>query len=209
MKPRFSPQLSVPLIHPLSGETYALVRADALRQTPDELADLIAACNEPPIYEWLFRERLAGQPYDRARAAGFHVWSREGWRDGTHFVFALLSPCGRLAGMLDIKSTDLEEAEVGYWLRSAYSGLMSATLDALAPRPGRQATARSMPACGPATGVRWRCWSVPAGCRGDRTPTERTCALIGNWCQPKLPDGWSAPRRIRIWPRWLTSSSMT
>jgi RimJ/RimL family protein N-acetyltransferase len=143
VKPRFPPQLSTPLIHPLSGETYALVRADALRQTPDELADLIAACNEPPIYEWLFRERLAGQPYDRARAAGFHVWSREGWRDGTHFVFALLSPCGRLAGMLDIKSTDLEEAEVGYWLRSAHSGLMSATLDALATL-ARQAGYRTL-----------------------------------------------------------------
>ena len=129
--PNFPAELQFPLLHPLSGKTYTLVRADTLRQTPEELTDLIAACNEPLIYGWLFRERQAGQPYDRARAASFYVWSREGWQAGSHFVFALLSPCGRLAGMLDIKGTDLEAAEVGYWLRSAHSGLMGTALDAL------------------------------------------------------------------------------
>ena len=128
----FPAELQIPLTHPLSGKTYTLVRADALRQTPEELADLIAACNEPLIYDWLFRERQAGQPYDRTRAASFYVWSREGWQDGTHFVFALLSPCGQLVGMLDIKSTDLEAAEVGYWLRSAHGGLMDTALEVLA-----------------------------------------------------------------------------
>ncbi len=132
MLPILPAELQVPLHHPLSGKTYTLVCADALRQTPEEVADLIAACNEPLIYEWLFRERQAGQPYDRARAAGFYSWSSGGWQDGTHFVFALLSPCGRLVGMLDIKSTDLDAAEVGYWLRGAHGGLMSTALEALA-----------------------------------------------------------------------------
>ncbi len=131
MSPGFPSAVSIPLTHPLSGKIYTLARADALEGTPDEVADLIAACNEPLIYDWLFRERLEGQPYTGVQAASFFNWTRSGWQSGTHFVFALASPCGRLVGLLDIKSADPTAAEVGYWLSSKHRGLMGAALEAL------------------------------------------------------------------------------
>ena len=131
MSPIFPSAVSIPLTHPLSGKVYTLSRADALEQTTDEVADLIAACNEPLIYDWLFRERLEGQPYTEAQAASFFDWMRSGWQGNAFFVFALLSPCGRLVGLLDIKSAD-PAAEVGYWLSSKHRGLMGVALAALA-----------------------------------------------------------------------------
>ena len=131
MTPVFPAAVSIPLTHPLSGKVYTLARADVLEGTHDEVADLIAACNEPLIYEWLFRERLEGQPYTEAQAASFFDWMRSGWRGNAYFVFALLSPCGRLVGLLDIKSADLNSAEVGYWLSSRHRGLMGMALEAL------------------------------------------------------------------------------
>ena len=131
MSPGFPSAVSIPLTHPLSGKVYTLARADALEGTPDEVADLIAACNEPLIYEWLFRERLEGQPYTEAQAASFLNWMRYGWQNDAYFVFALLSPCGRLVGVLDIKSADPIAAEVGYWLSSKHRGLMGVAVAAL------------------------------------------------------------------------------
>ena len=132
MSPVFPSAINIPLTHPLSGKVYTLTRADALEAAPNEVADLIAACNEPLIYEWLFRERLEGQPYTEAQAASFFDWTRSGWRNNAHFVFALRSPCRRLVGLLDIKSADPTASEVGYWLSGKHRGLMGAALDALA-----------------------------------------------------------------------------
>ena len=131
MSPVFPSAVSIPLTHPLSGKVYALTRADALEGTPDEVVDLIAACNESLIYEWLFRERLESRPYTEAQAAGFFDWMRFGWQSDAFFVFALLSPCGRPVGLLDIKSADPDAAEVGYWLSSRHRGLMGVALTAL------------------------------------------------------------------------------
>jgi RimJ/RimL family protein N-acetyltransferase len=121
----------MPLLHPLNGEVYSLIRADALPETPERVAELVAACNEPLIYDWLFRERLEGQPYDEAKAASFFAWMQKGWQENEYFVFVLLASSGQLAGVLDIKSATLEGAEVGYWLRAGHKGLMTAALQAL------------------------------------------------------------------------------
>lgn len=129
--PTFPAGLAVPITSARSGTVYTLIRADALPDTPEVTAQLIAACNEPLIYDWLFRERCQGQPYGEADAASFFSWMRAGWSDAAHFVFALRSPGGELAGVLDIKSADLDGAEVGYWLRASHSGLMANALHAL------------------------------------------------------------------------------
>lgn len=131
MTPVFPAELRLPLLHPVSRKAYTLVRADSLAQTETEMADLVSACNEPLIYHWLFAERLSGQPYTAAQASSFFTWMRRGWQEQTFFVFALLSPCGRLVGLLDIKSPDLDGAEVGYWLSARHGGLMTLALSAL------------------------------------------------------------------------------
>ena len=131
LTPVFPTEFEFPLPHPVSGKVYTLVRADSLTQSGAEMADLVTACNEPLIYHWLFAERLSGQPYTAAQASSFFDWMRRGWKERTFFVFALLSPCGRLVGLLDIKGPDLESAEVGYWLSARHGGLMSLALSVL------------------------------------------------------------------------------
>jgi RimJ/RimL family protein N-acetyltransferase len=136
VKPRF-PQdlfpdnLNIRLEHPLTGLSYTLLRADLLQPNAGLLAEVVAACNEPLIYDWLFRERCRGQPYAEADARSFFAWQQSGWQDGTFFVFLLLSPEGRVVGALDIKSSDLGAAEVGYWLSAAHRGLMNTALEQL------------------------------------------------------------------------------
>ena len=77
MTPVFPAELKFPLIHLVSGKVYTLVRADSLAQTEAALTDLVAACNGPQIYRWLFAERLAGAGFFRLRAA-LAVWA-SGW----------------------------------------------------------------------------------------------------------------------------------
>ncbi|WP_424950235.1 GNAT family N-acetyltransferase [Deinococcus sp.] len=145
MTPRFPADISIPLIHPRSDKGYTLIRADALPDTREIRADLTSACNEPLIYGWLFRERCEGRPYDEMNASSFMVWMHRGWQERAFFVFALLSPCGRLVGVLDIKSAEVEGAEVGYWLSQRHSGLMTLALSELQVLAG-QAGFRSLSA---------------------------------------------------------------
>lgn len=134
--PVFPATIEVLLHNPRTDRPYTLVRADALEVTPARLTEMVAASNEPAVYEWLWRERLEGQPYSTGKAEEFFDWARAGWRDGTHFVFLILGPQGVLAGALDIKSADLggdggEGAEIGYLLRAAHSGAMTPAVLAL------------------------------------------------------------------------------
>lgn len=140
-KPFFSPVIEQRVENIRSRETSTLVRADAVEGTAERLLEVTRACNEPGVYEWLFRERLGGEPYPPEDAAQFFEWAHEGWRNGTHFVFLLLSPKGEIVGALDLKSANLKEAEVGYWLSQSHSGVMTnavLTLAGLARAAGYQ-----------------------------------------------------------------------
>lgn len=130
--PGFPAFLDRPVKNARTGETYALVRADALPASPDHLREITAICNEPTVYDWLFRDRLGGDPYPPERAADFLSWAADGWRNGTHFAFLLLAPDGTVAGALDIKTPDLAAGEVGYWLSARHGGVMSNAVDVLA-----------------------------------------------------------------------------
>ena len=86
-RPTFAPELTRGVANARNGAVYRLVRADALDATPERLLEVTRGCNEPRVYEWLFRERLRGEPYAPEQAAIFFEWARAGWREGAHFVF--------------------------------------------------------------------------------------------------------------------------
>src|SRR5687768_105517 len=111
----FPATIQLPVPCHFSGEPYFLVRADQVSATPDRLAEIVRIANEPDIYSWLFNERLAGQPYPVEMAAQWLTWAADGWRDNTHFCFAVTDSTGAIAAACDIKSNNPEEAEVGYW----------------------------------------------------------------------------------------------
>ena len=129
--PVFSRNLSVLLRHPLTGQTYTLLRADELPLTHEHAAEVAAVCNEPLVYDRLFRARRQGRPYAVTEGEDFLAWAAAGWRDGTHFVFLLLGPEHRVAGALDVKSPDRSAGEVGYWLGTEHRGIMTSALLAM------------------------------------------------------------------------------
>ncbi|GGL72987.1 hypothetical protein GCM10010840_08790 [Deinococcus aerolatus] len=57
----FSQNLRVQLRHPLTGHNYTLLRA----------VEVAAVCNEPLVYDGLFRARRQGQPYAVTGAEAF------------------------------------------------------------------------------------------------------------------------------------------
>jgi len=142
MQPRFPKPAYLDVLSLTTGRTYGLVAAEHVADLPRAATDVTRICNEARIYDELFRRRLAGRPYTGMHAAGFLAWAREGWQQGTHFVFFLMTPEERIAGALDIKSSALDGAEIGYWASSAHKGIMTggvASLRELAARAGYQA----------------------------------------------------------------------
>lgn len=104
---------------------YTLKRIVDITASSDFLASVVNVCNEPHIYNWLFFDRLKGKPYPPQDATYFVEWGSQGWQNNTHFVFVATDQEGRAAAAADIKSTDVDGAEIGYWCSAAHSGLMT------------------------------------------------------------------------------------
>ncbi len=129
--PVFSQHLRVQLRHPLTGHVYTLLRADKLPFAHQRAVEVAAVCNEPLVYDRLFRARRQGQPYAVTEGEEFLTWAAAGWRDGTHFVFLLLDDTAHVVGALDVKSAEREAGEVGDWLGAAHRGIMTSALLAM------------------------------------------------------------------------------
>lgn len=129
--PVFSQNLRVQLRHPLTGHDYTLLRANNLPFAHQRAVEVAAVCNEPLVYDRLFRARRQGQPYAVTEGEGFLEWAAAGWRDGTHFVFLLLDDEEHVVGALDVKSAERDAGEVGYWLGAAHCGIMTSALLAM------------------------------------------------------------------------------
>lgn len=129
--PDFSFFASTPVVNAKTGKTYTLDKITAL--TPDDrtLSDLVRICNEPAIYDFLFRERLKGATYTAEDARGFLAWGSKGWAEKAYFVFIVRDEHGHIAAATDIRANTLVESEVGYWASSKHSGIMTPTLNAL------------------------------------------------------------------------------
>ncbi|MHB0996601.1 MAG: GNAT family N-acetyltransferase [Elusimicrobiales bacterium] len=114
-----------------TGRPYRLVRADAVAPGPERIEQVRAICNEEPVYEILFSHIFGGKPYTAESAAGFLDWAAKGWRERTHFIFLILDEAGRICGNVDVKSPDLEGAEIGYWAAAAHAGIITPALGAV------------------------------------------------------------------------------
>lgn len=96
------------------------------------LESLISLSNEPKVYSWIFKERLKGDPYGMDMAKGFFEMGSEGWRNHEQFVFMLLTQDGSPAANIDIKTADINGAEIGYLSSIKHSGVMTNTVLAVA-----------------------------------------------------------------------------
>jgi RimJ/RimL family protein N-acetyltransferase len=134
--PRFTPkfqntvitlpsQVREPIQNHLTGQNYFLIRADDLSPRKRRIHEITSICNEPHVYDWLFRKVLGGRRYPREMATEWLASSTDGWREESHFVFAVIDAHGSLGAACDIKGADLHDAEIGYWSSSRHSGIMT------------------------------------------------------------------------------------
>ncbi len=119
------------LRHPGTGRTYRLVPLDTLAPTPAVLARLVALCNEPEVFRWLFAARCGDRPYGPEDARGWLAWGSAGWLAGGPCAFVALDEDGLPAAACDLQSAD-PEPEIGFWCGAAHRGLGTPMVEALA-----------------------------------------------------------------------------
>lgn len=120
----FPRSVRLPIVNYLNDRPYELVRACDVGGEPSSVAQVVSVCNEPNVYEWLFRKPLGGRPYEEAKAREWLEWSNDGWSSGTHFVFAVIDEQKVIVAACDIKSND-PIAEIGYWASQEHRGVMT------------------------------------------------------------------------------------
>ena len=109
----------------ITKNPYQIYRMIDLQPSEQFLDSIVHVCNEQKIYDWLFRARLKGKAYPRSDAEWFYQWGCDGWRNNTHFLFLILDQQGLAAAACDIKTADLEAAEIGYWSSIHHRGIMT------------------------------------------------------------------------------------
>ena len=115
----------------LSGEEYTLTPLHEVPPTKDRLNEVKSICNEPLVYKWCFKELCKGSSYPEKLAVEWFQWSKSGWEEDTHYVYAVLDNENHIAAACDIKSSNKENAEVGYWASALHRGIMTNTVISL------------------------------------------------------------------------------
>jgi len=106
----------------LSGKINYLVRADRVDGSSEQVRQIAGICNQKEVYSLLFRENLKGEVYSESKAIEFLEWANEGWKKQSYFVFFILDNQRNILGCMDIKSTELTCAEIGYWASNSQKG---------------------------------------------------------------------------------------
>ncbi len=116
----------LPVTNHLTGETWQMCSVDStLEFFAADYEALVSICNEPRLYEYLFKDKLSGRPYNLDDARSFVDWANDGWRQQSYFVFLIKDLQGKIAAAIDIKSNSLEEAEIGYWSSETRKGVVT------------------------------------------------------------------------------------
>ncbi|MGD8744445.1 MAG: GNAT family N-acetyltransferase [Candidatus Woesebacteria bacterium] len=132
LMPRFNLPVSVEFNRHGTGESCVLESADSSRSFDDadfqKIADI---CSEKLVYNVLFKERFKGRPYTKKDAKEFVSWAQDGWKKEESFVFLIRNQIGEIIAAVDIKSNDVDSAEIGYWSSSKTPGVATNAVIAL------------------------------------------------------------------------------
>lgn len=111
-----------------NGDPYWLASAKHVRATDEVVADIVACCNEPLIYDRCFKAQLNGFRFRPNNALVFLRWAQE------HEVYLIFSARGHVVGAIHIA-----RGEVGFWCSKDHAGCITPALGALValPRTGK------------------------------------------------------------------------
>jgi RimJ/RimL family protein N-acetyltransferase len=127
---RFCGPINVRIVNHLTKRPYFLIGACELEIEAGNIERITSICNEPDVYDWLFRKPLSGKPYPEEKARQWLEWARAGWTANSHFIFAVISEAKDIAAACQIKSND-DVAEVGYWASHIHRGVMTDAVSAM------------------------------------------------------------------------------
>lgn len=127
-KPQFEGMIEKEITNFKTGEIYKFIGGQEMSFSEDDIMQIAAICSQEEVYNILFKITFENKPYTTEDAASFVQWVEKGWNEGTHFVFFIRDAENKLVGAVDIKSPDLERAEVGYWADAHNSGFMTNAL---------------------------------------------------------------------------------
>lgn len=126
--PRFEKMINKDIVNYNTQEGYKMTGGEDMDFSPADISKIAEICAQEGVYKTLFEKRWNGDPYTEKDAAEFVDFVKEGWKNKTYFVFFVRKEDGEIIGAIDIKSADLERAEVGYWADKNYKGFMTNTL---------------------------------------------------------------------------------
>lgn len=122
----FKPPLNVEVTNFKTSEIWQMFSVDSTFVAKNEdLERIKTICNEPLVYKWLFKENLRNKPYTLEKAKGFIDWAHDGWNKQEYFVFLIKDIQGVIQAAIDVKSNNVDKAEVGYWASGDKPGIMT------------------------------------------------------------------------------------
>lgn len=117
--------IEIPVENYLTHEIYYLRDLGTVSLYERYYPDIIKCCNEPTIYDRLFRESRKGTPYQFVDVCQILSIANSGWKNRMNYIFAVTNAKQEFVGMLEIKTTSLESDEIGYWISETAKGIAS------------------------------------------------------------------------------------
>jgi len=125
---KFHFEETIPFRNFINSKEYFLSRADSWPNDAATQTLISRKCNQPLIYQFLFKEKFKGRPYAQSDAKDFMSWAHKGWAEQSYFVFFIADHEQQIVGTLDIKSNSTKSAEVGFWSDAETPGNLSNAL---------------------------------------------------------------------------------
>lgn len=113
------------IVNFLNGDRYEMLGGDNIVFSDNDLIKIIKICSQENCYKMIFERRLQGKPYLLKDAVSYTDWVKSGWKQQSHFAFIVRDVKGEFIGTLDIKSSNLDNAEAGCWADENYRGFMT------------------------------------------------------------------------------------
>lgn len=130
-KPKFYNKTKREIINFKTGEMCQMFGGDQIVFSDKDIERITQICSQEEIYDNLFKRKFKGKSYTEENAQSFVNWVKKGWEEKAYFVFIVRDNDDNVIGTIDIKSSDLGGAEVGYWADQNVSGFMTNALRSL------------------------------------------------------------------------------
>ncbi len=130
-KPSFDNFINREILNFKTGEKYRMFGGREMQFSEEDVSRIADICSQDEIYNILFKHIFKGASYTQESAKVFISRIEQGWKDNNFFVFITRKTNDEIVGAMDIKSANLDNAEVGYWADKNSGGFVTNQLKEL------------------------------------------------------------------------------